>query len=99
MYNIVRISDHFFDNSTIIDFYRDGKLVATRIDHEPIRLIPQYSEPIELTQAQGFKYWSRHFSGRTCWDIPQALQDALNRPSKTKGSYIDRNGEQIAYEG
>lgn len=99
MYTKRTIVDIFFGTPAYTEFRKDGELVAVRLGSEwqfTRKLCPS---SVELTRAQGFKYWERHFSDRVCWSLPQPLQAALDREPRTIGEYTDRRGERIGYEG
>jgi len=83
---------------TYTRFFKNGELIATR-DGGKIELIPKYAHPIELTRAQGFRYWKRHFPERVCYALPALLEEAVDREPSSFGSFFNRNGEEIGYCG
>lgn len=90
----------FDDCARAVDFYKNGKLFAYDCgDGRGIQIIPPVRNPIELTRAQGFRYWERHFPERACYTLPALLEEAVDREPKSFGIFFDRNGEEIGYCG
>lgn len=87
----------FDNNSEIKYFYRNGQLIG-QSQHGVVRQMPHSESEHELSRAQGYKYWTKYFKGRYCWDLPEALQRAIEMPCTASGSFI-RNGEVVGYEG
>ena len=87
-----------FDESIVKEFRRDGMLIGWSNNGEitlyTIRIIPY-----ELSRAQGFKYWTRYFPNRLLWDLPEVLQEAIEKEPTTYGEYTNRNGETVGYIG
>lgn len=88
-----------FSESTITIFYKDGVEVATR-RNGVTALRPVYHTPMELTRAQGFRYWEQHFPNRFCWDLPEVLQMALEKEPTAHGEFFSKRfGDWVYYEG
>ena len=81
-----------------VEFFKDGKLAAIRLNGQ-LAIVPKYTAPIELTRAQGFRYWRRHFPQRVCWDLPTALVVAVETEPRSFGTFVDRNGALVGYIG
>lgn len=89
-----------------VNYYRDGKHIGYRRFNGPLQLsncrryeLRGSGSPSELTRAQGYRYWIKHFPGRCCFDLPSLLLEATEKPCKTYGSYINRNGKRVGYAG
>lgn len=83
---------------TYTQFFKNAELIATR-DGGKIELIPKYAHPIELTRAQGFRYWKRHFPERACYSLPALLEEATNAEPRSFGTFFTRDGEKVGYIG
>ena len=79
-------------------FYKDGHIVARKRDGV-LRLCHSAQEPVEITRAQGFRYWGRHFPLRACWDLPEALAAAVGKDCRSFGTYVRKDGEVVGYAG
>lgn len=80
-------------------FWRDGCLIGYAIGQE-VRRYPEVRTEDEISRAQAFRYWKRNFKGRYCWTLPELLQEALDKSSKTYGSYWNKRlQEVVGYEG
>lgn len=80
-------------------YYKNGREIG-RSSNGAIYLYPSCSSDCELTRAQGFRYWKRHFGHRSYYALPQALQDAIDKPCRSFGQYVSkRDGALIGYEG
>ena len=88
-----------FTGIMVTEFFRDGHYIGHRDEGQPIVLEPHFNDNIELTRAQGFKYWKRHFSNRSCYTIPEALAQAIERTPKSFGYYFNKYGKLCGYEG
>lgn len=86
------------DHDTIKDFYRDGRLIGQSRNGRVKRIQYTGERYDSMTRAKGFRYWTKYFKGRYCWDLPEALQEAIEMESRSHGSFI-RNGEEVGYEG
>lgn len=94
-----RTLSSLFSASSITIFYKDGVEVARKVDGI-LRLIPTYYAPVELTRAKGFRYWGKHFAGRFDWQLPEALQEAVEKEPATYGSFFNkRHNEWWGYAG
>lgn len=98
MYTKVVRTNLFFPSESYTQFLKNGVVVAVRYKGE-LKLSPKYPEPIRLTRAQGYKYWTRHFIDRPYWRLPKALEEAIFEEPRYFGTYIDRNGELVGTEG
>ena len=88
-----------FSASPITVFYKDGVEIARKANGV-LRLIPTYHAPIELTRAKGYRYWGKHFADRACYNLPQALQEAVEKEPTTWGSFFNkRHNEWWGYGG
>ena len=94
----VEVYSSFFEDATVKDFRRDGVLIGEAIGEEITRY-PTTTIPYELSRAQGYKYWKKHFKNRLIWDLPEALQEAINKEPTAYGEYTNREGEVIGYIG
>lgn len=63
---------------------RDGVDIAIKYEGEPWRIYPMHTEEVELTRAQGFKYWGKYFPLRADYTLPLALQEAIAREPRTE---------------
>lgn len=82
------------------NYYKEGKLIATRIEGGKLELANQHGPKYDLlTRAKGYRYWEKHFPERYCWSLPEMLQEALDMEPASRGWFIDRNGEVCGYEG
>ena len=90
--------DLFFGTPNYTEFFKNGKLIAIRRG-DAWTMVGHVSK-VELTRAQGYKYWERYCPNRIDWSLPQPLQDALEREPRTSGVFFDRRrGEWCGYEG
>lgn len=81
------------------EYYKNGKYIGARY-YNGVTLVKPHSEPCEISRAQAFKYWERHFSGLPCWLLPKPLEDALDKPVKSNGVYWSkRRREYVGYSG
>ena len=88
----------FFGRTTT--FYKGRKVIGRRREGNPIHLCVNHDCPeIELTRAQGYRYWQKHFPERVCWDLPFALYCAVCQEPRSFGTYTDKNGELVGYAG
>ena len=90
----------------IVNYYRDGVHIGYRRFDGPLQLsnrrryeLRSSGNPCELTRAQGYRYWLKHFPGRCCFDLPPLLLEATAKPCQTYGNYVNRNGERVGYAG
>lgn len=92
---------NLFLDGTWTNFYKGKTLIATRDGDGPITLTHHHGPAYDtLTRAKGYRYWWKHFPGRYCWELPQALQDALDMEPATCGTFIHKKtGEIWGYEG
>ena len=89
----------FFTGKMHKNFYRNGQVIGWANGQE-VRRNPEVRTEDEISRAQAFRYWDRNFKGRYCWTLPELLQEALDKPSKTYGSYWnERLQEVVGYEG
>lgn len=93
----IKTTSTFFGKTTT--FYKRGRVVARRRDGEAIKLVHPYRSEIELTRAQGYRYWKRYFPMRSCRDLPFAIAVAVGLEPEHFGTYINRKGEKITYAG
>lgn len=88
-----------FATTPIIYYYKDGSHIATR-RAGVLTLEPKRAEAMDpLTRAKGFHYWKKHFPTRACYTLPAALQAAIDEPSRSWGTFINKNGKLVGYEG
>jgi len=92
---------NFFENCPHVLYYKNGELFGSRIHGEFVPARPQFPaiSHIELTRAQGFKYWEKYFPNRTVWELPLPLQEAIDRDCVSFGEFVDKNGELVGYAG
>lgn len=99
----VKITSNPFEGEEFdfVDYYKDGKRVGTRLTSEShITLVPSGEEHFApLTRAKAYRYWAKHFPNRSYWTLPELLADALELPCRSFGTFVDRNGETVGYEG
>ena len=89
----------FDDYGPVTDYYKDGELIASKIDGQ-IRLYHFHGPAYEvLTRAKGYRYWEKHFPDRYCWTRPEPLQEALDMAPASRGVFVDRSGQLCGYEG
>ena len=95
----VRVSEDLFSEGNFWRYYyRDGRLYGESGCYG-LRLFPAPVSKVELTRAQGYRYWAKHFPDRACYTLPEALQEAIDRPPVSSGYYVDHSGELVGYEG
>lgn len=96
-----KVEFNFFDGCPMVLYYKNGALFGSRIHGEFVPAQPKLMAggSIELSRAQGFKYWAKYFHGRYDWELPLPLQDAVNRDCVSFGEFVDKNGELVGYEG
>lgn len=85
-------------------FYKDGSCVAHRtrgkLYHHKHFTKSIGMSTVYLSRAQGFKYWKKYFPNRRYWELPEALQNAIDEPCHSFGYYISKkDGIIICYEG
>ena len=98
VYSIVTIPAFFTKLPTRL-YYKNGREIARSCDGH-ISLLPSYHSKCELTRAQGFRYWEKHFPDRSRYTLPQVLQEAVDKPSHSFGQYVSKqDGALIGYEG
>jgi hypothetical protein len=99
MYSKAVAPSFFFGQVTL--FYKDGEIIASRQgESAPIRLYQRGSlRQVSLTRAQGFRYWGKHFPDRACYTLPALLEEAVAKESASFGTFVNRRGEEVAYEG
>lgn len=92
---------NIFLDDTLTNYYKGGKLVATREGNGPIELTHHHGPAYDpLTRAKGYRYWEKHFPGRYYWDLPEALQEAIDMEPATRGHFFHKKtGEIWGYEG
>lgn len=95
-----------FDLFGSVTYYRNGEQIGFRRFGGELQLDPFYryrlrggGHPVELTRAQAYRYWSKHFPDEYFFNLPQALQEGLDRKPQSYGYYINRHGEMVGYEG
>jgi len=94
----IEVYSSFFSDATVKEFRRDGALIGWS-EGEKITRYTVTTIPYELSRAQGFKYWEKHFKGWLYWDLPKALQEAIEKEPTAYGEYTNREGEVIGYIG
>ena len=88
-----------FVTTPIIYYYKNGSHIATR-RAGVLALEPKRAEVMDpLTRAKGFRYWKKHFPTRACYTLPAALQAAIDEPSRSWGTFTNKSGELVGYEG
>lgn len=69
---------NFFDDGTTTNFYKNGMLIASRKNSEPIKFYHRYYSLFDpITRAKGYRYWEKHFPNRACYALPKLLEDAV----------------------
>lgn len=97
-YSVETIPALFTDLPTRI-YYKDSRAVGMSYEGA-VSLLPSYSSTCELTRAQGYRYWEKHFSNRNYYSLPLILQEAIDKPSRSFGQYVSKkDGALIGYEG
>lgn len=94
----VKTHESFFGDGMVKNFYRDDQLIGWAEDGKVARY-STFGTFHELSRAQGYKYWKKHFKNRLIWDLPEALQEAINKEPTAYGEYTNREGEVIGYIG
>ena len=93
-------SKHCSELFSSTTYYRNGRAFAIKRHNGTIHFINKpYSAPVEITRAQAYKYWERHFPGRCCYSLPEILQKALEKPCVSHGFFVNHLGEAIGYSG
>ena len=98
---MIQIGIHYnlFTRETYKSYYRDGQLIGYANGRE-VHRNPETRAENEITRAQAYRYWKHNFKDRCCWTLPEPLQEALDKPVKTYGSYWnERLQEEVGYEG
>ena len=95
----VTYKDNLFLTGSYTEFKRNGELVAQAWNGKIEMNSKAWNKATKLSRAQGYKYWKRYFPNRLCWDLPEALQEAIESEATTYGTYTNRHGEIIGYEG
>lgn len=80
------------------EFYK-GKTLAAIRDEEGLRLVHHVTFPPEITRAQGFRYWEKHFAERPYYALPEPLEEAINKEAIYRGHFIDKYGERVTIYG
>lgn len=93
----VEVIPDFFGEGVSRNFWKNGELYGS--SHGGLHLTPKFSSPCKLTRAQAYKYWERYFPNTYWWELPQALQDGLDEPPRSFGTFVAKGGEIIGYEG
>lgn len=93
----VKTYNSFFEDVIIKEFHKNGALIGLSRNGK----ITRYATTIryELSRAQGYKYWERYFPNRLLWDLPEALQEAIDKEPTAYGEYTNKEGETIGYIG
>lgn len=94
----VKTYKSFFSDGVVKYFYRDGELIG-RAEDSKVTKHSTFGTFHELSRAQGYRYWNQHFPNRLFLDLPEALQEAIEKEPTTYGEYTNRNGEIIEYIG
>lgn len=95
----------FFQNGYYKNFLRNGVVIATAHytpdgKRDRLEWLKTCSAPVELTRAQGFRYWSKYFPDRTCYSLPEVLEEAINKPCTSEGVFYSKKyNELIGYAG
>lgn len=85
----------YYKNGSCIGHKAKGKLHYHKHYIKSVALNSVY-----LSRAQGFKYWKKYFPNKRYWDLPIALQNAIDEPCHSFGYYISKkHREIICYEG
>lgn len=82
MYTIKRYPSPFEDDETV-EVHINGELRGIKYGNQWL-LIRDPVYPVELSRAQGYRYWKRHFPDKPCWLLPQILQDAIDKEAEYK---------------
>lgn len=80
------------------EFYKGKTLVAIH-DENGLRLVKHVVFATEITRAQGFRYWEKHFAERACYTLPTLLEEAVNKEAIYRGHFVDRYGEYVTIYG
>ena len=89
-----------FISTPVTVYFKDGKVVGRKQDGV-MTLTPSFADnTVELTRAQGYRYWGKHFPNLPCYCLPDALREAINKEPWSCGAYFDRKrGEWVGYSG
>lgn len=94
----VKTYESIFRKGTTKEYRKDDVLIGWS-DNGEVTRYKVTTVPYELSRAQGYKYWERYFPNRLVWDLPEALQEAIEKEPTAYGEYTNRNGETIGYIG
>lgn len=90
----------FFEHGFYKHLYRNGRQICLAHytpegKRDRVQWFKLCSDPIELTRAQGFKYWERHFPDRICYSLPTALAEAIDRDFRSEGTFYSKKYRQM----
>lgn len=80
-------------------YHKRGYEVARFTPQEGLQLKKRTAAACELSRAQAYRYWAKHFPSHAVFNLPQALQVAIDKPCTAHGIYITKDGKRVAYEG
>ena len=79
-------------------YYKDGRCIGMKVDGE-ILLYSKPSSTVDISRAQAYRYWVKHFPDRPYYTLPLVLALAVNKPTRSRGVFVNKRGEYIGYEG
>lgn len=84
-------------------YHKKGKVIGIwTAASQSLKLVHRPEQPIdrvEITRAQAYRYWEKHFDKRSVYSLPKLLQEAVDKPCKSNGTYIKKDGQLAGYEG
>lgn len=75
----------------VADYESDGKL-------DRVYWYKDYA-PIELSRAQGYKYWKKYFPECMVYYLPKVLQEAIKKEPVAYGYFTRKDHTVCGYEG
>jgi hypothetical protein len=86
-----------------IDVFSDDELICEANYNTDGKLIHVYWYKdyaiIELSRAQGYKYWRKYFRDRPVYHLPMELQEAIKREPVAFGYFTRKDHTVCGYEG
>lgn len=99
MYTKVTTPALFLDGN-FVRVYKDGNLRGYKTPSCPIfTLVNTTTSDVNISRAQAYRYWEKHFADLPCYCLPEVLQEALEKVPTYEGYYFDRKGELVCTVG
>ncbi len=84
-------------------YHKQGQVIAIwTATMQALKLVHRYEQPnpqVEISRAQAFRYWRKHFDKQSVYSLPKLLQEAVEKPCKSFGTYVRKDGNLVGYEG